>query len=311
VTLPPDHLAYPHRGPGMDHDRYAWSPLPARSPVTWPGGKRVALVVMPTLQWFPLDMTSTPFAPIGTPDEPYPDYRAYSHRDYGNRVGIFRIMAVLDRLGLPATCRVNGIVAKRYPDLLAEVVRRRWEVAAYGWHMGRTHHAGLRSEDEAGLIEQTLALLRRATGQPVAGWLSPGGTESPVTLDLLAARGVAYVLDWAHDELPSPLRTASGVIHALPQAPDLDDTICIWQNRHSTDEFAEAIMDTYQLLDREAKDRGGRVLPLALHPWIVGQPHRIGTLDRVLTDLAGRAGVWPATAAEVLAAFTSQQEHTA
>jgi allantoinase len=311
VTLSPDHLAYPHRRRGMDHDRYAWSPLPARPPVAWPGGGRVALVVMPTLQWFPLDMTSTPFVPVGAPDEPYPDYRTYSHRDYGNRVGIFRIMSVLDRLGLPATCRVNGIIAKRHPDLLAEVVRRRWEVAAYGWHMGRTHHAGLRPEDEAGLIEQTLGVLRRATGQPVAGWLSPGGTESAVTLDLLAAHGVTYVLDWAHDELPSPLRTASGLIHSMPQAPDMDDTICIWQNRHSTDEFADAIMDAYQLLDREATDRGGRVLPIALHPWIVGQPHRIGTLDRVLTDLAGRAGVWPATAAQVLAAFTSQQERTA
>lgn len=311
MTLSPDHLAYPHRGPGMDHDRYAWSSLPGRAPVSWPGGKRVALVVMPTLQWFPLDMTSTPFAPVGTPDEPYPDYRAYSHRDYGNRVGIFRIMAVLDRLGLPATCRVNGIIAKRYPDLLAEVVRRRWEVAAYGWHMGRTHHADLRPEDEAALIEQTLGVLRRATGQPVSGWLSPGGTESAVTLDLLAARGVTYVLDWAHDELPSPLRTAAGVIHAMPQAPDLDDTICIWQNRHSTTEFAEAIMDAYQMVDREAKDRGGRVLPIAVHPWIVGQPHRIGALDRVLTDLAGRPGVWSATAAEVLAAFTSQQERIA
>ena len=90
---------------------------------------------MPTIQWFPLDMTATPFPPVGTPDEPYPDYRTYTHRDYGNRVGIFRIMAALDRLGLPATCRVNGIIAKRYPELVAEVVGRRWEVAAYGWHM--------------------------------------------------------------------------------------------------------------------------------------------------------------------------------
>ena len=96
----------------------------------------------------------------------------------------------------------------------------------------------------------------------------------------------------------------------MPQAPDLDDAITIWQNRHSTEEFAEAIMDAYRVLDREAPDRGGRVLPIAIHPWIVGQPHRIRALDRVLTDLAGRAGVWPATAAEVLAAFTAQQEHT-
>ena len=296
----------------MDHDRYAWSPLPARPPVSWPGGAASPWSSCRRSSGSRWTWRSTPFAPVGTPDEPYPDYRAYSHRDYGNRVGIFRIMAVLDRLALPATCRVNGIVAKRYPELLAEVVRRRWEVAAYGWHMGRTHHAGLRPEDETGLIEQTLGARsgERPANRSRAG--SPREEPSrPATLDLLAARGVTYVLDWAHDELPSPLRTASGLIHAMPQAPDLDDTICIWQNRHSTDEFADAIMDAYQLLDHEANDRGGRVLPIAIHPWIVGQPHRIATLDRVLTDLADRAGVWPATAAEVLAAFTSQQEHTA
>jgi len=294
----------------MDHDRYAWSPLPARRPLAWPGGARVALVVMPTVQWFPLDMTGTPFPPIGAPDEPYPDYRSYSHRDYGNRVGIYRVMAVLGRLGLPVTCRVSGIVARRYPELLADVVRRGWEVAAYGWHMGRTHHAGLTPEDEAGLIDQTLATLRGATGQPVAGWLSPGGTESRTTLDLLAARGVSYVLDWAHDELPSPLRTDSGSLIAMPPAPDLDDSVCIWQNRRSTAEYVEAIQDAYRLLDREAAERGGRVLSIALHSWIVGQPHRIAAIDRVLTDLARRPGVWPATAAQVVATFTAQQEQT-
>ena len=76
----------------MDHDRYAWSPLVQRPPVAWPGGARVALVIMPSLQWFPLDMAPGPFPPVGALDEPYPDYRAYSHRDYGNRVGIFRIL---------------------------------------------------------------------------------------------------------------------------------------------------------------------------------------------------------------------------
>src|SRR4029079_3376152 len=109
-----------HRGLGMDHDRYAWSPLPARPPVSWPGGKRVALVVMPTVQWFPLAMLSPPFAPVGTPDEPYPDYRTYSHRDYGNRVGIFRIMAALDRLRLPATCRAHSVARQRDPEATSE-----------------------------------------------------------------------------------------------------------------------------------------------------------------------------------------------
>jgi peptidoglycan/xylan/chitin deacetylase (PgdA/CDA1 family) len=291
----------------MDHDRYAWSPLVQRPPVAWPGGARVALVIMPCLQWFPLDMAPGPFPPVGALDEPYPDYRAYSHRDYGNRVGIFRIMALLDRLGLPATAPVNAAVADRYPELLAEVRRRPWEVVAYGQHMGQSPHAGLDRAVEARQIDDTLAILRRASGQPVVGWLSPGGTESPDTLDLLAERGVTYVLDWVNDELPYPLRTAAGLLHAMPYAHDLNDATLIWQRHHTVEEFGEAVTDAFECLDREAAGQGGRILPMAGHPWIIGQPHRIRALERLLTDLAHRPGVWPATASDVLRAFTSHR----
>lgn len=294
----------------MDHDRYGWSALVRRPPVTWPGGARVALVVMPSLQWFPLDMAAAPFPPVGHLDEPYPDYRGYTHRDYGNRVGIFRIIAVLDRLAIRASTPVNAAIAGRYPELLAEVVRRRWEVVAYGRHMGQPHHAGLDRAAEAVLVDEVLATLRRASGQTVVGWLTPGGTESPHTLELLAERGVAYVLDWANDELPYPLRTSAGVLHAMPYAHDLSDAIVIWQNHQTTEEFGEAVLDAFRTLDDEAARQGGRILTIAVHPWIIGQPHRIGVFERVLTALARRPGVWPATASEVLAAFATHEERS-
>ena len=155
----------------MDHDRYGWSALFDRAPVRWPGNARVALLVVPVLQWFPLDTPATPHQPVGALDPPYPDYRAYTHRDYGNRVGIFRVMAVLDRLGLPATAAVNAAVAARYPRVLDEIGGRRWEIAAHGLHMGRFHHGGLDRHEEATIVDEALGpppARQRAAGPGVA-----------------------------------------------------------------------------------------------------------------------------------------------
>src|SRR5262249_19166751 len=162
------------------------------------------------------------------------------------------IMAVLDRLAIPATAPVNAAVADRYPELIDEVVRRGWEVVAYGLHMGQAHHGGLERLAETAVIETALAALRRATGQAVRGWLSPGGTESPHPLDLLAARGIRYVLDWANDELPYRLRTESGSVHAMPYAHDLSDATVVWQSHHTADEFADAVLDAARVLEAEA-----------------------------------------------------------
>jgi hypothetical protein len=155
------------------------------------------------------------------------------------------------------------------------------------------------------LIQQSSASCG-ATGQPITGWLSPGGTELAAwTGTYVSLRsGVTYVLDWAHDELPSPLRTASGLIHAMPQAPDMDDTICIWQNRHSTDEFADAQLTAFVAASTAKDFAKTRLNPnLAITASIDGLKQGPRTCRH--------PGVWPATASEVLAAFTAQQEQTA
>jgi allantoinase len=218
-----------------------------------------------------------------------------------------RLMAVLDRLGVRATAVVNAAVAERCPFLIEEIGRRHWEVAAYGRHMGEAHDTALGRSAEAALIDESLYVLRQLTGQAVRGWLSPGGTETRSTLDLLAERGVSYVLDWANDELPYPLRTATGRLHAMPGGHELSDATIVWERRHTAAEFAEAMIDQFEVLDRETERHGGRILTVALHGWISGQPHRIGAVERALGHVIGRRGVWPATASEILAAFTDQE----
>jgi peptidoglycan/xylan/chitin deacetylase (PgdA/CDA1 family) len=307
MTLPPEFLEYPHRKRGMDHDRYDWSIMFRRPAVRWPEGARVALWVVVPVQWFPLDMAGrVPFMPVGGVDEPYPDLRNYTHRDYGNRVGIFRIMKVLDRLGLRATAAVNAAVGERYPRLIDEIRARDWEFVAHGQDMAHLHHAGLGRDAEAAIVERAIASLRRVSGRPVRGWLSPAGSESLHTLDLVAAHGIEYVCDWVNDELPYPMRTAAGTVYAMPFGYEMSDTTLFGQFHYMTDEFAEQVEDQFDLLYREAATGGGRILALTVHPWLIGQPHRIGGLERALGHVMARAGVWAATGAEILAAFRAQ-----
>src|SRR5215472_18861647 len=169
MSLPPDYLKYPHRGYGMDHGRYIWSALPRRKKVNWPGGARIALWVVPALEWFPLDMKGKPFKPPGAMMTPYPDLRHYTLRDYGHRVGIFRLMKALDRFGIRASVAVNAAVAARYPSLVQACVARSWEVIGNGLDMDHLHYEGLPKEEERKLIEQSVTILRRASGQKVRG----------------------------------------------------------------------------------------------------------------------------------------------
>jgi peptidoglycan/xylan/chitin deacetylase (PgdA/CDA1 family) len=290
----------------MDHDRYAWSPVVRRRPVEWPGGARVALWVMLALEWFPLDMPAGPVRVTGGLDEPYPDFRNYTHRDYGLRVGVFRLMGALDRLGLRATAAVNAAVCERCPFVIEEGRRREWEFVAHGIDMGHIHHGGLTAAEETALVDQALATVRQGAGTPVRGWLSPANSESARTLDLLPAREIEYVCDWVNDELPYPMRTASGPLYALPYAHELADTSVMWERHHSAAEWADQVRAAFDWLHAEAGRSGGRVLGLALHPWLVGQPHRIHALETVLAHVTAPSGVWAATGGEIVAAFRAQ-----
>jgi peptidoglycan/xylan/chitin deacetylase (PgdA/CDA1 family) len=307
MSVPPDYLDYPRRRYGMDHERYAWSILPRRKKVTWPGGARVALLVVPALEWFPLDMQGKPFRPPGALVSPYPDFRHYTLRDYGNRVGIFRVMKALDRFGVRASVAVNAAVASRYPSLIKACVDRGWEVIANGLDMDHLHVQGLPAAEEQRLVEDTLAILRRVSGQPVRGWLSPARSESFATLDLIAAAGIDYVCDWVNDDMPYPLKTESGALHSMPLSNDIDDYTILVQNRHSEDAFRQQVCDQFDVLYQEAAIEGGRIMTLSLHPWVIGQPYRISSLESALAHVLGSKGVWVATAAEILDAFIAQE----
>jgi peptidoglycan/xylan/chitin deacetylase (PgdA/CDA1 family) len=207
-----------------------------------------------------------------------------------------------------------------------------WEVIAKGLDMDHLHHGALPVEEERALIARTLEILRPAAGGAVRGWLSPAKSESHATPDLVAEAGLDYLCDWVNDDMPYAMRTVTGALGNTPahyqQAPghgspagvqpgrglvamphpiDLDDHTILVQNHHTEDDFRNALTDQFDLLYREATPADGRIMAIALHPWVIGQPYRIGALEQALEHIMRHRGVWAATGAEIVDAWKAQQ----
>lgn len=310
MTVDSAYVSYRHRRPGMDHDRYPRENVFAREPVRWPGGARIALWLMPLVEFFPLDM---PLDDVpGGMTRPYPDFWNYTMRDYGNRVGIYRVLQTLDERGLKASVAFNSKAAQRDRFLLGQVRRRGWEVVAMGVDMGRIHRGGVGRDTEKAWIGESLATLRALSGQPVGGWISPALCESFDTPDLLAETGIDYLCDWMNDDLPYAFRVQTGdgdaSVVAMPHGHEISDLKLMADYGHSAREYADQVIDHFEFLYREAAEHGGRILSLPMRPWLIGVPHRIGGLERILDHVTGKAGVWPATGTEILAAWRAQRE---
>lgn len=308
MSLDREFLEYPHMRHGMDHDRYAWSMLADRPPVRWPGGKPLALWLNLSLEHFPLNPRGEGFKPHGSMTMPYPDLRHYTLRDYGNRVGVFRVLDALAQAGLEASLAVNGELARRYPALMQRLQATGFEMLGHGWNMDSVHHGGMDPDREAALVRDSLEALAPWTSRPLRGWLSPARSQSHRTPELLQAAGIAWCADWVNDELPYPFATAGGPITALPLSLELEDRFIVGENLHAESEYADQVIDACDFLLEETRRTGhGRLLALNIHPWVMGQPHRIRHLERVVAHLAGHAGdIWNAAPSDIVAAATGE-----
>lgn len=304
MTLDSAYLDYPRRREGYDHDLYAWSALHQRPPVQWPGGKRVAVWICVSLEWFPLTPTDTPFRAPGHMQTAYPDYRHYTARDYGNRVGVWRFIEAFRAHGVRASFATNAAVAERYPELVQAILADGHEIVAHSTDMNGTIATGLPEADERALIRDTLDRLGAATGRRPEGWLSIARSQSWNTVNLLRAAGVRWCCDWMNDELP--WRFANGLIN-LPLNHELSDRQIITVQQQSADSFAEQMRDAFQWLADEAASGGGRMLPIHLTPYIMGLPYRISALEGLLGWLAAQPGCWFAPGGEILDCWEGQQ----
>jgi allantoinase len=291
------------REPGvMDNPYYDWSALPSRQPLRWPDGARVALCVIvcvEQIEWLPpADVVLPPSAVRFGPYPAIADVHEISHHEYGNRVGIFRVMDVLDRHGVRATAAIDALSAQTKPFVVRRCLERGWELIGHGVSFARMITEKMSEEEERGYIRRSLDAVGAAWGEDVKGWLSPDYGESRRTVRLLAEQGVRYVCDWPNDEQPYRMKVPSGEIVSLPVTLDLDDVHTHRERGLSMDAWLRIVTESFDRLHRDGAD-SGRLVVLNLHPYLIGQPWRIRYLDRALVHMLGSDGVWAATGSEI------------
>jgi len=242
-----------------------------------PGGPIIAHVVVNVEHWQfeqPMPRTIIP-PPHGK--ETVPDVPNFSWADYGMRAGLPRMIKALVDRGLPASTSFNAGVIDAYPRAAEAMRDAGWEFIGHGVHQKSLNHGG----SEADVIEQTLAKIGAFTGTRPRGWLSPGLRETVDTPELLKAAGVEYVFDWVIDDLPTWLHTERGPLLSMPYNLELNDSIIYAVEKHQSDEFLMRTERTLELFRREARKQP-RVLTVALHPHLMGVPHRFGSLEKIL-----------------------------
>ncbi len=301
MSLPDDYLVYPHRRYGMDQRFYDWRPAVDRAPIAWPGDAAVAAMIVVPVEHHMLDPQGKPFKHPGAMVTPYPDLRHYTTRDYGNRVGIFRILDALADAGMKATVPINARALERLAPLVDAVVAGGHEIAAYGLDTDHIHWSGIEAVTEAGWIAEARALFA-ARGLHPRTWLSPARQQSFHTLHLLAAHGFDLCLDWEQDEVPVPMQTDAGMVTAIPLMNELDDRLLLIDRRQREEEWATQILAAAVWLKGDAARFGGRVLSFTLTPYVAGQPFRMAALREILSGLAGDPAIWSATASEIATA---------
>jgi allantoinase len=261
-----------------------------RPKIAWPNGARIAVWVVPNIEHFHLELSNAA-----------PDVRNYSRRDYGNRVGIWRLMDVMAKHGIRGTVALNAEVGRYYPRVLEAAGKLDWELMGHGL-TNSTMLTGLSKADEAAVIAETKKVIEEH-GQKMRGWLGPGLTETWNTLDLLHEAGVEYVCDWVNDDLPYRMNNG---LYSIPYTIEVNDMPLFNTPSISTEDFFRRVCDSFDVLYEEG-EKNARVMCIALHPFLIGVPHRIRYLDRALSHIASRQGVWLTTGHEIIRAYREQE----
>ena len=278
------------------HGRYDYAGWPGRTPYAWPNGAKLAVYLGVNLEHFAFgEGLGAELAPGG----PQPDVLNFAWRDYGNRVGAWRLMELLDELRFPATVLLNSAMYDYAPALVAAHRARGDEMAGHG-RTNSERQSILPESEEAALIAESTAAIRRHEGVAPRGWLSPWIAESRTTPDLLAEAGYRYTLNWCADDAPVWMKTRAGRLLAVPYPQEVNDIPAVVARKDGGDAFAAMIVDDFHERLRQVRDGLPQVMGIALHPYIIGQPHRLRHLRRALTEIAQhRDAIWITTAGGV------------
>lgn len=267
--------------PLADHGRFTYSPIHRRKDYAWENGARLAVYLGFNVEHFAFGEGLG--ANIG-PASPAPDVLNYSWREYGNRVGAWRCLSLFDEFSLPASALINTALFDHCPELVQAMVARGDEIVGHG-HTNAVRQGQLSEQEERALLIACRERIEAETGQSPKGWLSPWISESTVTPDLLVETGYEYTLNWCHDDQPMPMQTRSGrQLMSIPYPQEINDIPMLIGRQMDMEAFARMIVDQFDEMMRQSAEQP-LVMGIALHPYLVGQPHRLVHLRRALKHI--------------------------
>ncbi len=281
----------------LPRDRAPYSAIVDRPPLRLPGGAR--LVVWPIVNlevWDigkPMARQVLP-APMG--QVLLPDVPNWSWHEYGMRVGVWRFFKLFDRLGVRPTLSINARVCEDYERVAAQARDAGWEFMGHAYDQGPVHTM----PDQRGVIHKSMDIIERFTGKRPVGWLGPGLTQTLDTPEMLAEAGVQYIGDWVWDDEPCEIATAHGPLVTLPYTVELNDIPTMLVQHHESAYWATRCKDTFDRLYLEGAERA-KIMAVAIHPYISGQPHRIKYLEEVFDYCRAHDGVTFMNGEEILA----------
>ncbi len=286
--------------------QYDFVPMPDRKPLKWPNGARIAVMLCLNMEYWDLTKdTDAPYYPGGPSILPDPlpgniaDLPNYSWREYGQRVGIWRLMDIFDKAGVPATCTMNakmGLERRRVVDAVNE---RGWEIVAHNYVQTEllTDYAH-DIDKEREIIRETLRVYRDVVGRPAKGWLSSSLRCTENTSDILAEEGMIFHTDIMNDDQPYLIQTPTGPIVSVPYSNEVNDFQIFLRRGNTTSQAAEVIIEQFDELYQEGAE-SGRLMNIGIHPHVWGQPFRVRALREFLEHIKKFDGVWFAKREEI------------
>ena len=264
------------------HGRYDYSSLPNRAQYEWPNGTKLAVYVAMNIEAFSYGEGKG--AAIAPPEQAM-SHSIYSWRDYGNRIGFWRLMDMFDDLQIPVQHQLNTAIYDECPDIPARIRSRNDEFLGHGY-TNSEEQGGLSEQKEKDLIAECTATITKHEGKAPTGWMSPWLSNSETTMDLLQEAGYRYVMDWTMDDQPIWIKTRGGKILSMPYPVEANDNRGIVWYRYTSSEFTDMLIDNFdEMLEQTQRDGHPLVCPISLHPFVVGRPYRIRQLRRALEHI--------------------------
>jgi peptidoglycan/xylan/chitin deacetylase (PgdA/CDA1 family) len=290
----------------LPRERCDFSAIVDRPPLRLPGGARLVVWTIVNYEvWDIARPMPRQVLPAPTGQMLLPDVPNWTWHEYGMRVGAWRFFDLFERRGIRPTLALNARVCEDYPRVAEQARRAGWEFMGHGYDQTPIH----KTEDQAAMIDRCLDILQRFCGKRPVGWLGPGLTQTLETPDLLTAAGIKYIGDWVYDDEPTTIRTVNGPLVTLPYSVELNDIPMMIVQHHASDYLLARAIDQFDRLYAEAGERP-KIMALAIHPYISGQPHRIKYLEAIYEHVGKLEGVLHWNGAQILDWYLSAAKST-